>query len=168
MLNEECQLNRDVDNVRLVQRIDDLKNPVLKRVAMNSPSVQRRQPVPQLRSGTEESFSVKHYAGSVSYSMTNMIEKNKDKVAQDLVDLVDESENGFLKELFADWDNPNLLRGAYFIHLCLLLGYIYLFHISTYSLFISSLNVPSSSSFLPLPHLPIFPSLLMNSSSSFA
>ena len=112
MLNEECQLNRDVDNVRLAQRISDLKNPVLKRVAMNSPSFGRR---PGQSRGPEEAFSVKHYAGVVNYSLTNMMEKNKDKVAQDLVDLVDESENGFLKLLFADWENPNELRGI-FVH----------------------------------------------------
>ena len=117
MLNEECQLNRDVDNVRLAQRIDDLKNPVLKRVAVNSPSLggqaRRHQDPQQQRREAEEAFAVKHYAGTVNYSLTNMIEKNKDKVAQDLVDLVDESESGYLKELFADWENPNLLRGEW-------------------------------------------------------
>ena len=116
MLNEECQLNRDVDNVRLAQRIDDLKNPVLKRVAMTPPASNhpsRRQQDPHLlKREAEEAFAVKHYAGTVNYSLSNMIEKNRDKVAQDLVDLVDESENGFLKDLFADWENPNSLRGG--------------------------------------------------------
>ena len=109
-------MNRDVDNVRLAQRIDDLKNPVLKRVAMTPSSSnnasRRHQDSQMLRREAEEAFSVKHYAGTVNYSLTNMIEKNRDKVAQDLVDLVDESENGFLKDLFANWENPNSLRGG--------------------------------------------------------
>ena len=116
MLNEECQLNRDVDNVRFAQRLNDLRNPILKRVAANSPNLNNRsQQQQQQQRGPEEAFSIKHYAGTVNYSMTNMIEKNKDKVAQDLVDLVEESECAFLKDLFFDWENPNTLRGGWVV-----------------------------------------------------
>ena len=166
MLNEECQLNRDVDNVRLAQRIGDLKNPVLKRVAMNSPknspNLGRRQG--QSRCGPEEAFSVKHYAGVVNYSLNNMIEKNKDKVAQDLVDLVEESENVFLKQLFSDWENPNELRGDYFFcRSSFLLAYSLACFLSRTSSLLSSFLIFSISSFLPpfffLPLLlPFFPS----------
>ena len=118
MLNEECQLNRDVDNVRFAQRLSDLRNPILKRVAAISPLLgghnnRSQQQQQQHQRGPEEAFSIKHYAGTVNYSLTNMIEKNKDKVAQDLVDLVEESECAFLKDLFSDWENPNTLRGGW-------------------------------------------------------
>ncbi|KAI1626654.1 myosin I [Exophiala viscosa] len=45
-------------------------------------------------------FIIKHYAGEVNYQVAGMTDKNKDQLLKDLLNLVGESSNGFLHELF--------------------------------------------------------------------
>jgi myosin-1 len=53
-------------------------------------------------------FVIKHYAGDVHYSVPGMTEKNKDQLLKDLLELVGQSSNTFLRTLFphqVDKDN---------------------------------------------------------------
>ena len=45
-------------------------------------------------------FIIKHYAGDVSYSIDGMTDKNKDQLLKDLLNLIAESSNGFLGQIF--------------------------------------------------------------------
>ena len=45
-------------------------------------------------------FIIKHYAGDVAYAVPGMTDKNKDQLLKDLLNLVGESSNSFLHELF--------------------------------------------------------------------
>jgi myosin I len=45
-------------------------------------------------------FIIKHYAGDVSYAVEGMTDKNKDQLLKDLLNLVAESSNSFMGELF--------------------------------------------------------------------
>jgi myosin I len=45
-------------------------------------------------------FIIKHYAGDVSYQVAGMTDKNKDQLLKDLLNLVGESGNSFVHELF--------------------------------------------------------------------
>ena len=45
-------------------------------------------------------FIIKHYAGDVSYAVEGMTDKNKDQLLKDLLNLVAESSNHFMGELF--------------------------------------------------------------------
>ena len=45
-------------------------------------------------------FIIKHYAGDVSYQVAGMTDKNKDQLLKDLLNLIGESSNSFLHELF--------------------------------------------------------------------
>lgn len=47
-------------------------------------------------------FLVKHYAGDVMYTVAGMTDKNKDQLLKDLLDLVEQSGNGFLRTIFPD------------------------------------------------------------------
>lgn len=52
-------------------------------------------------------FLVKHYAGDVMYNIAGMTDKNKDALNKDLIDLVADSGNKFLQNLFPDRPDPN-------------------------------------------------------------
>lgn len=45
-------------------------------------------------------FIIKHYAGDVSYKVEGMTDKNKDQLQKDLLNLIGESSNSFVHELF--------------------------------------------------------------------
>lgn len=47
-------------------------------------------------------FLIKHYAGDVMYSVNGMTDKNKDQLLKDLLELVGQSENHFIRTLFPD------------------------------------------------------------------
>ncbi|KAK5003793.1 class II myosin, partial [Cryomyces antarcticus] len=47
-------------------------------------------------------FVIKHYAGDVSYAVEGMTDKNKDQLLKDLLNLVGESSNDFLRTLFPE------------------------------------------------------------------
>jgi len=53
-------------------------------------------------------FIIKHYAGDVSYAVEGMTDKNKDQLLKDLLNLVGQSSNAFVRTLFpnqVDQDN---------------------------------------------------------------
>ncbi len=45
-------------------------------------------------------FGIVHFAGPVFYDVEGFLEKNKDTFNHDLLDVINSSTNGFLKELF--------------------------------------------------------------------
>eukprot|EP00948_MAST-09A_sp_MAST-9A-sp1_P000460 g460.t1 len=47
-------------------------------------------------------FTIKHYAGPVTYSSVNMLQKNKDTLFEDLVSLAKSSSSGFINDIFAE------------------------------------------------------------------
>ncbi|RVX69689.1 Myosin-1 [Exophiala mesophila] len=47
-------------------------------------------------------FIIKHYAGDVNYQIAGMTDKNKDQLLKDLLNLVGESSNSFVHEIFPD------------------------------------------------------------------
>ncbi|KAJ2808469.1 class II myosin [Coemansia guatemalensis] len=48
------------------------------------------------------SFTIKHYAGDVTYSISGMTDKNKDQLMRDHLELCKSSANGFLQGLFPE------------------------------------------------------------------
>ncbi|XP_068600219.1 unconventional myosin-XIX [Brachionichthys hirsutus] len=57
----------------------------------------------------EPHFTVKHYAGKVNYQIQGMVEKNKDPVPPELIDLLQKSGNLLLHQIFTgmEKENPN-------------------------------------------------------------
>ncbi|KAF8244950.1 hypothetical protein K440DRAFT_587846 [Wilcoxina mikolae CBS 423.85] len=56
-------------------------------------------------------FVIKHYAGDVNYSISGMTDKNKDQLLKDILELVAQSGNTFLRSLFpANVDRDNKRR----------------------------------------------------------
>ena len=52
--------------------------------------------------GMQTQFLVKHYAGSVTYDGDGFTEANKDTLFKDLIQLVQSTNDGFLRNLFPD------------------------------------------------------------------
>ncbi|WFD29654.1 class II myosin [Malassezia sp. CBS 17886] len=52
-------------------------------------------------------FLVRHYAGDVLYNVAGMTDKNKDALLKDILNLVDSSQNAFLRALFPDRPDPD-------------------------------------------------------------
>jgi myosin-1 len=53
--------------------------------------------------GTQSmSFTVKHYAGPVEYSCEGMLDRNKDTLYNDLIDICASSQNDILRQLFPE------------------------------------------------------------------
>ncbi|XP_070773245.1 unconventional myosin-XIX [Enoplosus armatus] len=55
----------------------------------------------------EPHFTVAHYAGKVTYQIQGMVEKNKDPVPQELIHLLQKSDNLLLHQIFTDKDTEN-------------------------------------------------------------
>ncbi|XP_062341362.1 unconventional myosin-XIX [Osmerus eperlanus] len=93
LLNEECRLNRVSDakqfRARLEKELSDNTN-----VSWDKFSKQPH-------------FTVAHYAGKVSYQIEGMMEKNKDPVPSEILQLLQQSGNPLLHQLFADRDTEN-------------------------------------------------------------
>jgi myosin V len=54
-----------------------------------------------------DEFIIKHFAGEVVYSVAGFIEKNNDSLHENLLDLLRDSENPFLRNLFGDSPAPD-------------------------------------------------------------
>uniref|UniRef100_A0AAQ5Z5E7 Myosin motor domain-containing protein n=1 Tax=Amphiprion ocellaris TaxID=80972 RepID=A0AAQ5Z5E7_AMPOC len=93
LLNEESRLNRASDakmfRVRLEKELSDNGNI----------SWDKFSKVPH--------FTVAHYAGRVNYQIEGMVEKNKDPVPAELINLFEKSDNPLLQEIFADKKTEN-------------------------------------------------------------
>lgn len=93
LLNEESRLNRASDakmfRVRLEKELSDNANI----------SWDKFSKVPH--------FTVAHYAGRVDYQIEGMVEKNKDPVPAELINLFEKSDIPLLQEIFADKKTEN-------------------------------------------------------------
>uniref|UniRef100_A0A4W4HPR7 Myosin motor domain-containing protein n=1 Tax=Electrophorus electricus TaxID=8005 RepID=A0A4W4HPR7_ELEEL len=87
LLNEECRLNRASDAERLSKRLQT--------------ELSRSSSVSWDKFSTQPHFTVAHYAGDVTYHVHGMMEKNKDPVPPELLNLLQQSEVPLLQSLFA-------------------------------------------------------------------
>lgn len=89
MLNEECVRPKGSD-----------ENFVSKLI-----SVHRGDPAfstPRVGAHKEFQFSIRHYAGTVMYTSTGWLDRNKDVVSDDLLEMMRESKNPLICKVFAD------------------------------------------------------------------
>lgn len=59
-----------------------------------------------------QNFMIRHYAGDVVYSVEGFLVKNKDRLMDDLFNLLQSSKCSFLKSLFAGEDDQDAARRA--------------------------------------------------------
>eukprot|EP00929_Paragymnodinium_shiwhaense_P025618 TRINITY_DN15447_c0_g1_i1.p1 TRINITY_DN15447_c0_g1~~TRINITY_DN15447_c0_g1_i1.p1 ORF type:complete len:1423 (-),score=349.76 TRINITY_DN15447_c0_g1_i1:57-4325(-) len=57
---------------------------------------------PKLGAQKELQFAIKHYAGTVTYTATGWLDRNKDSISDDVVDLLRSSQNPIIAEVFAE------------------------------------------------------------------
>jgi len=57
--------------------------------------------VPKVGKDRELQFTVHHYAGSVMYTATGWLERNKDNISDDVIELMRSSKNSIIAEVFA-------------------------------------------------------------------
>uniref|UniRef100_H2Z332 Myosin motor domain-containing protein n=1 Tax=Ciona savignyi TaxID=51511 RepID=H2Z332_CIOSA len=89
LLNEECRLNRTTDALQLKSRLTD--------------SFHKSPYITQPRISTETpSFTVNHYAGKVVYAVKLLTVKNKDELPLEIRELLVDSTNPFICNLFLD------------------------------------------------------------------
>ncbi|XP_049896083.1 unconventional myosin-XIX [Epinephelus moara] len=93
LLNEESRLNRVSDaktfRVRLEKELRDNAN------------------ISWDKFSKEPHFTVAHYAGKVNYQIQGMVEKNKDPVPPELIDLLQKSDDPLLQQIFTDKETEN-------------------------------------------------------------
>ncbi|XP_078122487.1 unconventional myosin-XIX [Sander vitreus] len=93
LLNEESRLNRASDpktfRVRLEKELSDNAN------------------ISWDKFSKEPHFTVAHYAGKVNYQMEGMVEKNKDPVPPELINLLQKSDSPLLHQIFTDNETEN-------------------------------------------------------------
>eukprot|EP00038_Savillea_parva_P014489 m.11130 g.11130 ORF g.11130 m.11130 type:complete len:1020 (+) comp2818_c0_seq1:31-3090(+) len=63
------------------------------------------------KSDRDQSFEITHYAGKVTYTTTNFLEMNRDKLSDDISDVLMSSSDEFLANLF-DPDRPMNQKGS--------------------------------------------------------
>ncbi|XP_048581925.1 unconventional myosin-XIX [Nematostella vectensis] len=87
LLNEECRLNRPVDNRGLSDRLNF--------------SLRSNTHFSQLRQRSQSpNFVIHHYADSVCYEVEGLVEKNKDHTPDDLLELLQTSDSWLIQVLF--------------------------------------------------------------------
>ncbi|XP_004870451.1 unconventional myosin-XIX [Heterocephalus glaber] len=86
LLNEECRLNRPSSAAQLQTRIES--------ALATSPCLGHN------KLSQEPSFIVVHYAGPVRYLTAGLVEKNKDPVPPELIELLQQSQDPLLTVLF--------------------------------------------------------------------
>ncbi|XP_032389707.1 unconventional myosin-XIX [Etheostoma spectabile] len=93
LLNEESRLNRASDSktfrVRLEKELGDNAN------------------ISWDKFSKEPHFTVAHYAGKVNYQLEGMVEKNKDPVPPELINLLQKSDNPLLHQIFTNSETEN-------------------------------------------------------------
>ena len=85
LLDEECQMPKGSD----LKLLDKLKEKHTGNQSAFSKHLHN-----------SNSFYISHFAGRVLYNINNFIEKNKDTLPQDIEDLLQSSNNEFIRELF--------------------------------------------------------------------
>ncbi|XP_060912196.1 unconventional myosin-XIX [Labrus mixtus] len=95
LLNEESRLNRTSDAKTLRFRLE-------KELHVNSN-------ISWDKFSKDPHFTVAHYAGKVNYQIQGMVEKNKDPVPAELIELLQKSEDPLLHQIFSDkeTESPN-------------------------------------------------------------
>nr|XP_002739436.2 PREDICTED: unconventional myosin-XIX-like [Saccoglossus kowalevskii] len=89
LMTEECRLNRASD----VRGFTDRVHNTLRGSAISKPHI----------SVTTPAFVIAHFAGQVTYQTDSLIEKNKDSIPDELVELVKNSNNRFISEIFSSY-----------------------------------------------------------------
>lgn len=89
LMNEECRLNREHDASHFQGRIQANFG---RNKFITLPRISRDVPC----------FTVKHYAGDVTYNTQDLVFKNKDEVPAEMISLLSSSNNDFLKQLNFD------------------------------------------------------------------
>ncbi|KAK1882893.1 Unconventional myosin-XIX, partial [Dissostichus eleginoides] len=88
LLNEESRLNRASDAKTMKVRLE-------KELSHNAN-------ISWDKFSKQPHFTVAHYAGQVAYQIQGMVEKNKDPVPPELIELLQKSENSLLHHIFTD------------------------------------------------------------------
>ncbi|XP_019622072.1 PREDICTED: unconventional myosin-XIX-like [Branchiostoma belcheri] len=101
LVNEECRLNRPSDSLQLADRIHSTLGA--------SRHISRRKSIQG-----QAAFTVHHYADRVSYQLDGFVEKNKDAVPEELMELISQSGNKFVSSLvggMAVTEDPSTKKG---------------------------------------------------------
>ncbi|KAM3934833.1 unconventional myosin-XIX [Leptodactylus fuscus] len=99
LLNEECRLNRTSDVVQLQSRLE---------VNLSHNKCFSRD-----KFSKKPNFVISHYAGKVTYHIEEMVEKNKDPVPPELIQLLQETNDSLLQKLFPQEINNLVDVGAH-------------------------------------------------------
>ncbi|MBN3301307.1 MYO19 protein, partial [Amia calva] len=97
LFNEECYLNRRSDDRRLEIRLE--------KALSGNPCVSWN------RFDAKPHFIVSHYAENVCYQIKGMLEKNKDSVPLELLELLGNSQKDLVRDLFAGDHSKKNTRG---------------------------------------------------------
>jgi len=95
MLNEECVRPKGAEDIFVSKLV----------------SVHKEDPafsVPRLGANKEFQFSIKHYAGSVTYTTHNWLDRNRDSVSDDLMELMQSSANTLISSVFTPEKEPEV------------------------------------------------------------
>ncbi|XP_063966274.1 unconventional myosin-XIX-like isoform X1 [Lytechinus pictus] len=85
LMNEECRLNRQSDTTSFEEKLlAAVDSPFLTKAPMNHP---------------QSAFTIKHYAGLVTYDIPGLIEKTKDPIPMELIEVLMESTNQFVTKI---------------------------------------------------------------------
>uniref|UniRef100_A0A8B9F4U6 Unconventional myosin-XIX n=1 Tax=Amazona collaria TaxID=241587 RepID=A0A8B9F4U6_9PSIT len=87
LLNEECRLNRSSNT--------DLFQTRIEKALSNNQCLSRN------KFSKKPNFIISHYAGKVCYQLAAMVEKNKDPIAPELVQVLQNSKDPLLQKLFS-------------------------------------------------------------------
>jgi myosin-1 len=87
IMDEQCALSETSDEV------------LLNKLHKGCSSVNAHYVQPKIAGSI---FTIKHYAGDVTYTCTGFVETNKDTLFNDLIELMSSSENALAKLLFED------------------------------------------------------------------
>ncbi|XP_074118103.1 unconventional myosin-XIX isoform X2 [Sminthopsis crassicaudata] len=98
LINEECRLNRMSSAVQLQTRIE---NALSGNVSLSRDKLSK-----------SPNFVIAHYAGPVQYQIEGMVEKNKDPVPPELIQLLQNCQDSLLQKLFPSQEKePSDLSG---------------------------------------------------------
>ncbi|KAM8991125.1 unconventional myosin-XIX isoform 1-T1 [Ara ararauna] len=86
LLNEECRLNRSSNT--------DLFQTRIEKALSNNQCLSRN------KFSKKPNFIISHYAGKVCYQLAAMVEKNKDPIAPELIQVLQNSKDPLLQKLF--------------------------------------------------------------------
>ncbi|XP_064892814.1 unconventional myosin-XIX isoform X3 [Columba livia] len=86
LLNEECRLNRPSNTHLFQTRIEK--------------ALSNNQCLSRNKFSKEPNFIISHYAGKVCYQLAAMVEKNKDPIPPELVNVLQNSKDPLLQKLF--------------------------------------------------------------------